>query len=141
MQKIDKNMQIGIFALVVVIVAYIFGSRKGKGDGANSEAAEREAELKLHPLTYEPSQYSVFADRLESAMFKMNDNEEAVYSVFANMRTRSDVLQLISAFGKRRLLFTFGSSSLPTWMGHKLSDKEIQEVNGILSRNDIDYKF
>ena len=141
MQKIDKNMQIGIFALVVVVVAYIFGSRKGTGLSLNSSAAELDKEMKKNPLPYEPSQYAVFADRLEAAMFPLADNEEAVFSVFANMRTRSDVLQTITAFGKRRIQFTIGSSSLSTWISRKLTNKEVQNINEILSRNDIDYKF
>ena len=141
MQKLDKNMQMGIFALIVVVVFYFFGSRKGKGLSLNSDASELEKEIKQSPLTYETSQYNVFADRLEDAMFRMNDKENAIYAVFTNMRTKSDVLQTIKTFGKRRLLFTVGSAGLPTWISRKLSNKEIERINEILSRNDIDFQF
>lgn len=137
MYRPDKKMQIGIFAVIAVILAYIFGSRWGKSKAVSA----LESEIESSQLTYDLSQYSTLADRLETAMFRFNDDEDAIYAVFAKCRNKSDVLQLISSFGTRRMLVTIGKSNLTTWLYYKLSDKEIQHINEILTRNNINYQF
>ncbi len=130
----------GAFALIAVVVFYYFGSRRGKGLGVMSASAALNKEIEQNPLTYELSQYGVFADRLEVA-FMGTDDEQAIYSVFSDMRNRSDVLQLIKSFGKRRQEYTIGKVGLSTWISYQLKNKEIAEINDILARNYIDFKF
>jgi hypothetical protein len=136
--KNDKSLTWGIFALVTLVVAYWFGSRTGKGRGFSDLVNK---EITGNQLTYEPSQYLSFAERLEQAMYGLTDNENAVYAVFAKMRNKSDVLQLIKAFAERRMFLTIGKSDLGTWINYRLSNSEIEHINEILSRNNIDYSF
>ena len=137
--KNNKLITWGIFALVTLIVMYYLGSRSGKAKNTGTKGFKDE--ITKNALTYDLSQYSGFADRLESAMFGFTDDEEAVYDVFSKLRNKSDLLQLINIFGSRRIMTTIGGSSLPIWINNRLDKSEIQRVNEILSRNNIDYTF
>lgn len=131
----------GILAALVLVAAYYIGTRTGKGKSlsANSEALDKE--LKNGSLTYDLSQYGSLADKLETAMFPLNDDEDAVYSVMSKLRSKSDVLQLIKSFGERRLQFTWGGSTLNFWINYKLNNSEIKKINSLLSDAGINYEF
>ncbi len=135
-------MNIGIFALVVVLVAWFFGNRTGKGKSVAGASLQLDKEIKENPLTYELSSYKQWADRVHSSMVNFFDNEKAINSVFTKMRNRSDVLQLVKSFGNRKhLLWNVGNGSMGSWFSVKLSEKDIAEINEILSRNNIDFQF
>ena len=86
-------------------------------------------------------------------------DEEAIKSVFEQMNTTCDVIQLVQAFGKRRArtldintgliaLNPFSSSDeyptyeLGAWLKKELDAQDIQEyVNGILQSKGINYRF
>jgi hypothetical protein len=134
-----KPLDWGIFALLTLVVAYYFGSRTGKGKG--TAANPFESEYSNTQLTYELSQYSAFADRLQAAMQGLADDEESIYSVLSKLRTKTDLFQLMKSFGNRRIPFTIGSADLSAWLNYRLSKKELNKANEILSRNNIDYQF
>lgn len=137
--KNNKLLNWGIFALVVLVLFYFFGTRSGKAKKAGNNSVS--GEISKANLTYQISQYVSFADRLETAMFGFTDDEEAIFDVFSKMRNKSDLLQLITTFGNRRPIFNFGSASLAVWINNRLDKSEIQRVNEILARNNIDYQF
>lgn len=137
--KNNNLLNWGIFALIAIIVLYYFGSRAGKAKNADNKSIS--GEISKSQLTYEPSQYISFADRLQTAMFGFTDDEEAVYDVFSKMRNKSDLLQLITTFGNRRLIWTIGTAGLSVWINTRLSSSEIQRINEILARNNINYSF
>lgn len=139
--KQNTMLGIGLFVLVTLVIAYFFGSRTGKGKAEASEEKELQKEINQNPLSYEKSQFSGFADRLEQAMTGFADDEATIYAVFSKLRNRSDVLQLIEVFGNRRMSFTIGSSNLTTWLNYRLSKPEIGKINEILERNNINYQF
>ena len=135
-------LSLGVFGLVTLLVAYYLGNRTGKGKSNSEKDSELEDAMAINPLTYEPSEYNSFADRLHTAMITVNDDESAIYSVFRKMRNKSDVLQLIKSFGKRGSWFwNVGGGSLSSWMSLKLTSKEIESINGILAENSIDFEF
>ena len=82
------------------------------------------AEIKDGDVTLTPSELSNMADRLH-----------AVYAVFRQLRTRSDLMALVKAFGIRK------GESLSQWLTSDLSRKEIEKVNAILVNNRIKYSF
>lgn len=142
---IKKYPQLGavILGVIVFVVFYYFGSRNGKAAAAGNDegAAEQKAAEQANPLTYELSQYTAMADRLESAMFQINTDEPAVYDVFSKLRNKADMLKLNQVFGNRRQLWTWGGSNLARWISDQLDPDEIEHVNEILARNNIDYQY
>ena len=93
------------------------------------------AEIKDGDVTLTPSELSNMADRLHAAMAGVGTDEEAVYAVFRQLRTRSDLMALVKAFGIRK------GESLSQWLTSDLSRKEIEKVNAILINNRINYSF
>ena len=93
------------------------------------------AEIKDGDVTLTPSELSNMADRLHAAMAGLGTDEEAVYAVFRQLRTRSDLMALVKAFGIRK------GESLSQWLTGDLSRKEIEKVNAILVNNRINYSF
>lgn len=140
MNTILKNklfLSWSIFALVTIIVLYYLGSRAGKAKNNNL----LDKEIKSNSLTFQLNQFVIFADSLFTAMQGFTDDEETIFATFRRMRSTSDVLQLIKSFGSRRLPFTIGSATLPEWLNYRLSKTEIQQINDILTRNNIDFNF
>lgn len=133
-------LSVGIFAALVLVVAYYIGTRTGKGKATAAASEAQKKEFKKSALTYDLSQYSTWADNLYTAMFGIND-EDAIYAVFSKLRTKSDLLQLISAFGSRRIQFTVGSNTLTEWIYNRLDKSEQAKINEILARNDIQFEF
>ena len=93
------------------------------------------AEIKDGDVTLTPSELSNMADRLHAAMAGLGTDEEAIYAVFRLLRTRSDLMALVKAFGIRK------GESLSQWLTGDLSRKEIEKVNAILVNNRINYSF
>lgn len=131
----------GVLALVVLAVAYFFGSRTGKANAAATTADQLSKEIDKNYLSYDLSQYETFAERLYIAVSDPGTDEDAVYNVFTAMRNKSDVLQLIKQFGRRDIIAGIENYTLPEWISSDLSTAEIEKVNQILERNGIDYKF
>ena len=130
-----------IFIAIVLAVAYYIGTRTGKAKQENKEENILNKEIQKGELSFDQTTYVSLSDKLETAMFGYTDDENAVYSVFTKLRTKSDVLQLIKTFGNRRIIWTVGGSNLNQWLNNRLDVSEIAKVNDILSRNSIDYEF
>jgi hypothetical protein len=132
---------VSIITAIILVVAYYLGNRTGKGKAAAADSEALQKELDNSQLTYEPSQYTSWADKLFVAMNGFTDDEEAIYSVIAKLRTKSDLLQLIKSFGSKRIQFTLGDSNLNQFFANRLESSEIAKINDILSRNSISYEF
>ncbi len=130
------GLEIGIFALVVLSLAYFLGSRTGKA----AAVSVGDKDIKAGSLSYDLSQYKVLADRILEAVEGYGSDEEAIYTVFRKMRTTSDVLQLSKSFGSRGAWYS-GKSSLAAWLAGDLNNAEIAEVNKILASNFIAFQF
>ncbi len=93
------------------------------------------AEIKDSDVTLTSAQASTLADKIFSALRGWGTDEEAVYSAFRMLRSRSDLLLLSRTFGVR------GGRTLSEWLSSDLSQKELDKVNQILATNGITYSF
>lgn len=90
--------------------------------------------------TYTQTQYNEFANKIYSAgLGTIGTDEDAIYSVFNSLKNNMDFLQLVKAFGKRRLEFTLGFGTLSEFLRSELNNKEIQKINEILKTKKITY--
>ncbi|HPX58988.1 MAG TPA: hypothetical protein PK495_08330 [Bacteroidales bacterium] len=86
-------------------------------------------------LSYSDNEYEHFAARIYKAVKGVGTDEEAIYQIFAQMRTKADVLKLIQTFGLK------DNMTLTEWLYDDLNAKELDKVNSILSAQGIDYRF
>jgi len=111
---------------------------------------EEEKDAKV-ALTYKPSQYVTFADKIEDA-FNANwldfTDEEAIYSIMRQLKTNNDWLELMKAYGKRMYYdpssatYIFGKNiNLLTALQLELDTKEKNKVNTILKNKGIRYRI
>lgn len=124
---------VGVIAIGVVIFFVIRKRRESKEDREYLQDVEKG--IQKSDLTYTNSEYTQFANKLYSAMKGVGTNENAIYDVFSQMQTDSDVKKLISAFGSK------GGMTLNEWLLDDLSNKELNKVNQILSKNNINLMF
>lgn len=145
MKIAGKNIDpttLGLFGFLVLIVAYYFGSRTGKAKAVAADGDQIAKDITVSDLTYDLSQYQIFADRCYDAMYDLGTDEEALYVVFGKMRNNSDVLKLIQVFGQRgNIIFQGGAKSLAEWLSSDLTNGELDKVNEILKRNNITLQF
>ncbi len=102
-------------------------------------------------LSYTLTSYVGFADSIYNAWFQNTNifnsvDETKIFAVIGKMKNDLDVLQLIKSFGRRRSPVLFISLltpnlTLPEWLNEALDTKEIDNVNTILAKNNIVYRF
>lgn len=159
----------GVIGIVVIggtalaIWAIVRGIKKGK-EIADANKAATAASTELQQLnakgittTMNISEFEAYSQKLVQAMNGCGTDEDQVYDVFRAMKNEADIRQLIVTFGVRyyepcaadqpisytRWLFndqSFGGG-LPTWLSYDLSASEIQNINSILKKNNINYTF
>ena len=132
---------IGIYFAFLGIICLVGIYFLGKSTGASAKNATIQDDIKTTKLTFSPSQYTIYADALYSAMYGPGTDEEAIYRVFRNMKTDDDVKQIIVAFGSRRPMTAFTGSGLADWLQSELSTEEMTQLNGILSASNININF
>lgn len=94
--------------------------------------------------TYSNSVYMAMADSLQAAMFDAGTDEGRIFGVIEKMKSKIDILKLISAFGIRTYRvfgWSQGEYNLGQWFTEELSASELSTVNGILATNKIPYQF
>jgi hypothetical protein len=102
--------------------------------------------------TYDASNYTSYAQRLQSAMETwgwFGTDEDSIYDVFRAMRNDVDILELEKAFGKRAytgdwdggILSADAPTSLATWLSRELEDEEIAKINKILKYYKIKKRY
>jgi hypothetical protein len=106
---------------------------------------ELEEEAKANPLTFAKSQYSTFADTIQTAGFDLGTDEQAIYSVFYKLKNNADYLALLAAWGSpTRTIYDFGipyKMTLPQFLRWEMRDSEITKINKILSTKKIKYRI
>lgn len=153
---------VGVGAIAVFTVYQsIKKARQYKRDNVAAIEAEKELNGLLNAgarLSYGPSQYNTFVQKLVEAMNGCGTDEAKIYTVFEAMKSKVDVLKLISAFGIQvyevcplqnpisavRDLIGFGKDAgggLIAWINYDLGNSEIAKINDILRKKNIDYKF
>ena len=146
LKEITKNKYFVYGAVGVGAYLLYRGVRKALGFNTTVDAAKKDqAELVRagQRASYVDSQYKIFADAIYSAGFDVlfGTDEDAIYNVFNRMNNDLDVNKLIVAFGARRIEFSTRVESLSEFLRSELDDKEIGNINKILSTKNINYRF
>lgn len=141
-------LYIGIAAGGVYIAYRIYKNFSADAQREREQTKDIENELsdsiKAKPLTYPKSQYSGFADTIQTAGFDAGTDEQAIYSVFYKLKNDSDYLALTAAWGKpTRTIYDWGMAykmTLPQFLRWEMSDTEVQKINKILASKNIKYR-
>ena len=94
--------------------------------------------------TLNKSQLSGLANSIQTALNGITEDEAAVYRAFASVKTEIDVLNLIKAYGIRRVgyyIWSYFTGTLPATLTHLFDRKEIKALNDMLSKKGIKYTF
>jgi len=115
----------------------------------NEKLFEEEKNPKIK-LTYKPSQYITWADKLEDAILGTtfnNTDEDAIYKIMYYLKSNNDWLELNKAYGIRK----WYNSNIPFHQGTNknllaalqadLDTDEKSKVNKILKSNGITYSI
>lgn len=137
--KITPYLPIAIAGIVVIVLVWIIYKYV-----INRNPIDKiKDDINKAQLSYDESQYYIYADRIENAFGGLwGDDEEEIYNVFAAMQTDSDVLMLIVAWGNRSFLFGMTTQmSLTDALYLQLNSDEITHINEILASNGITITF
>lgn len=91
--------------------------------------------------TITSAQASQLAAKIRGAWGVFNDDEEAVYSVFAQLHNLADLFLVIEKYGYYQPNALLPKEDLPTSITSRLNSREIEKVNTILSERGISYAF
>jgi hypothetical protein len=151
-RPIKTAIAIGIGAAVALGVYKVIGKeiKEAIQKKKNAKLFESEKDPKVK-LTYKPSQYITWADKMQDA-FQMNwlnaTDEEAIYSILRRLKTNNDWLELMKSYGKRTYYdptsasYIFGKDiNLLTALQLELSTAEKNKANTILKNNGIKYRI
>lgn len=130
-------------ALVLIIILLF----RRKSAAAQEQQALTNESTAAGTATYPSSQYFAWANRLEQAMFDVGTDEDAIISVFGNLKNNADFLALKTAFGVRNYTggfvpgFLSDDLSLDGWLQQELDSSEIAQLNNILANKGITYRI
>ena len=124
-----------ILLIIIAVVVIIVVKRKKATKEQDDYIKDVEKQIDKSDLSYANSEYTQMANKLYSAMKGIGTNENAIYDVFSQLETESDVRKLISTFGSK------DGMTLQQWLIDDLSNRELQKVNDILAKNNINYSF
>ena len=123
--------------------------KDGRDEKKNSKLFESEKEGK--DLSYKPSQFITWADKINDAFSDYNFNgtdEEAIYSIMRKLKTNNDWLELNKAFGLRTYYDVFSpeyffgkKANMITTLQMELDTQEKAKVNSILKSKGIKYRI
>lgn len=135
--KLIRNIAIWsiiLTILVVVIILIINARKKAQHNQENQDKINQyENEIIQDKVSYSDSEFLNFADKIDNAMgnWLQDDDENAVYNVFMQMKTNSDVLKLQTVFGTRH------DKTLFEYIRSHFNEEEIKKVNDILQQRNI----
>lgn len=147
-----SKITLGKIILIIVIliaVIYIYKQVKKIIKGSKDTPDIAKKDVIESELSYVKTQYSSFADELQSAfrtgLFGMSEDEATIISIFNKMKTNSDVYQLIIAFGSRPsqsvLGYGWSEENLSTQVANYLSSSEIAIINKNFINNGLTFQF
>lgn len=130
---------------VITFLSKLFGKSKGEEERDQIDTGAAASRKKLYtqiPPSFSDHVYSDWADILDKAILRdATESEDAVYSVFQEMKNISDVYKTIDAFAHRREMFTTYEISLPQAIHTLFNKAEKTKLNYILFKKKINYKF
>lgn len=144
---------VAIGAGLGVYAAIKWASKKLKSDDQKSvtNAAKNEVAALARKginVSYSDAQFEVYAETLRDAFDGWGTSEDNVYSVFNAMKNDADIYKLISVYGTRGYYGTlenfFGGNvfrTLPAALASELDTAELKNVNAILSKKGIQFRF
>jgi hypothetical protein len=141
----NKNLYKYLLAGGAAYLLYFLFFRKKKAQLLEEQAITTEAGSTS--ATYPDSQFYAWANRLENAMFDIGTDEDAIVSIISSLRNNADFLKLKQAFGTREYTggflpgFVSPDLTLDGWIQQELDGSDINELNTILSRKGITYRF
>lgn len=129
-----------ILVVAIILIAFLWKKIKvaiitAKSKIDNVNLINEEITSTGIPPSYSDSQYNVYAQQLYTAMKGLGTDENAIYTVFRQMKNRVDILKLFAAFGTR------DGQDLYEWMAGDLSSWNFNKINNILTDNGVDYQF
>lgn len=124
-----------ILLIIIAVVVILVVKRKNATKEQDAYIKDVEKSIDKNDLTYTNAEYTQFVNKLYSAMKGIGTNENAIYDVFSQMMTESDVKKLISMYGSK------DGMTLQQWLIDDLSNRELQKVNDILAKNNINFSF
>ncbi|MDR3047608.1 MAG: hypothetical protein LBU51_08380 [Bacteroidales bacterium] len=135
-----RAIAIVIILIVVVVIYFVFRTKiktwieEIKNSMDANRALEEEVSATGEKMSFSESQYRNYAQRLYNAMNGIGSNNDAIYSVFNEMRNTADVLKLVSVFGTR------DGQQLSEWLYSEWF-LSITKINKILTDKGIAYQF
>ena len=139
---IDLDVKtIGRYVLIligIVVLAFIILKVKGMFTSEiknQKNIAQANAEIDANKLSFTEAQYASLASKLYAAMKGLGTDEQAIFDVMATLKTRSDLMKLMSVFGVR------DNKTLMEWIPSELSAKDMAKLNNILMAQSIVFTF
>lgn len=145
MMKLTPKQRPYVIGAALTLIAILLLRRKTSA-AQEATAVNTETQQAGQP-TYQNSQYFAWANRLEQAMFDVGTDEDAIFSVFSQLRNNADFLKLKQAFGVRNYTggyvpgFLSDDLSLDGWIQQELDNSEIVQLNNILANKGISYRI
>jgi hypothetical protein len=137
-----------IGGVAAIVIYYLLFKRKNLIKRQEIQTGQELATSELtEAATYPPSQYSTWANQLETAMEDVGTDEDTIKSIFKNLQNNTDYLKLYTAFGSREYSGgwtpdMFGEDwDLGQWLVEELDSSEITEINNDLSSKGITYRI
>lgn len=132
--------------LIYIYIKKNFGGIFGKsGKEAKTEITElleadtsEQVQGKASISSVQASQY---AARIKGAWGVFNDDEEAIYSVIGQLHNLADLFLVIEKYGYYQPNALSAKEDLPTSLTKRLSGKELEKVNSMLTERGINYAF
>lgn len=147
---IKNVLAVGIGAGIAFGLYKVLGKdiRAAINKSKNEKLFEKEKDPKKE-LSYPPSQYISWADKLEDAFEDFwGTDEDAIYSVLRKLKTNNDWLELNKAFGLRSYLDLYNEEywtgkkvNLLKWFQLELDTAEKKKCNDILKSKGIKYRI
>jgi hypothetical protein len=151
-RPIKTAIAIGIGTAIALGVYKVVGKeiKEAIKKRRNGKLFEKEKDPSV-PLSYKPTQYITWADKMEDAFntsYLNFTDEEAIYSIMRKLKTNNDWLELNKAYGKRTYYnpisptYIFGKSiNMLTSLQLELDTSEKNKVNSILKSKGIKYRI
>ncbi|MDR2684216.1 MAG: hypothetical protein LBB53_02395 [Prevotellaceae bacterium] len=142
-----KRMLTLLIIIVVIVLIALFGvkiikSLMVKIKGATNTEVEDSILGGGGQKTYTDAEYTRMAGVIKNAFGGIGgDDEQAIYGVLQKMRTKTDVIALVNAYGVQDVSILYGNHTLPEQIIISLSSGEVRKCNQILENLGIDYAF
>ncbi|MBW6482822.1 MAG: hypothetical protein K0B10_07155 [Vicingaceae bacterium] len=134
--KLIKQLVIVVIVIIVLYAIYRWYKKYSAKQEALSLVKSSENEIITNTKTFTDSDYKLMADKLFTAMKGLGTDNDAVLQVISSLKTKSDWLSLVSAFGVRESGFwpNVFTGNLINWLSDELGGSARNQVNYSLSR-------